>query len=66
MAYGRCRQFENDVALSLLFADVQLGVGEKYPCSFEPLVVEAVSGLGIRNVSAPPDGRVVYAISCTG
>ena len=44
----------------------QLGVGDKWPCAYEPLIVESLSSLGIRAVSAAPDGRTAYAVSCMG
>ena len=45
---------------------MQLGIGDKIPCSYEPVVVHALSGVGIRMVAAAPDARTGYAVSGTG
>ncbi len=44
----------------------QLGVGEKVPCSYEPVVVKSLSGIGVRSVVASPEGTMAFAVSALG
>jgi hypothetical protein len=44
----------------------QLGVGEKVPCSFEPIVIKSLAGIGIRCVATSPESTTAYAVSGIG
>ena len=51
---------------SLCLVATQLGVGEKIPCSYEPVVIKSLSGIGIRSVVTSAESTLGYAVSATG